>query len=114
MQTEYPRIRRHIILDQIEEKSDFLAKIPAKETSLVAEKWEVVHQVPGGVLAETLRGLLEAQDIRVYLAQEGAARAIGLSLTPMGEVSIMVPSSQVSLAKRVLDDYYAGKFEEDS
>ncbi|MFQ5616916.1 MAG: hypothetical protein ACE5GO_10730 [Anaerolineales bacterium] len=75
------------------------------------EKWEVIHKTPGTLQAEVLRGLLEAQGVNVRLAQEGAAKAIGIGIAPMGEVLIMTPTSQVRAAEAVINDYYEGVYE---
>ena len=75
------------------------------------EQWIEIQRLRDPVQAEILRGLLEAQGIQVWLAQEGAARALGLSLTPMGEVTILVPTSQVEEATGILGKYYAGTLE---
>jgi hypothetical protein len=77
-------------------------------------QWEEVERVSDTIEAEILRGLLEAQGIRVWLAQEGAARAIGLSAGPMGEVVVLVPSDQVAEACIILDQYHEGALENDS
>ena len=70
------------------------------------DKWEVADIVAGGLQAELMRGLLEAQEIQVMLSQEGAGRAYGFSAGPLGEVTILVPSRQLSEAKKILDQYY--------
>ena len=75
------------------------------------ESWEVIIEVPGELQADLLRGLLEAQDIKVFLNQEGAGRAYGLNVGPLGQVQVMVPESQRQEAQQIVDDYYAGKFE---
>jgi hypothetical protein len=75
------------------------------------ENWEVVLEVSGELQADLLRNLLEAQGIEVFLNQEGAGRAYGLTVGPLGEVQIMVPEHQSQEARQILDDYYAGKFE---
>ncbi len=76
-----------------------------------AEHWEMVAQVLGELQAELLRGLLEAQGIPVTLIQEGAGRAYGINVGPLGEIQILVPSSHSQRARRVLADYNAGLFE---
>lgn len=78
---------------------------------MTGEKWQEVIEVFGELEAELLRGLLEAQGIPVILNQEGAGRAYGLNVGPLGTVQILVPASAVQNARQVLDDYYAGKFE---
>ncbi len=75
------------------------------------KKWVVVSKVPGELQAELLRGLLEAQEIEVYLAIEGAARAIGITAGPLGEVDIMVPEEQLEDAQEIIKSFHAGEFE---
>ena len=77
-------------------------------------RWELLEVVLGDLQAELLRGLLEAQEIPVLLSQEGAGRAIGLSVGPLGEVEILVRSEDLLRARQVLDEYYAGEFAGDS
>ena len=74
------------------------------------ETWEIVAEVYGEIQAEMLRGLLEAQGIPVTLNQEGAGRAYGLNVGPLGMVQIMVPSHHSLEARQVLEDYQSGKF----
>lgn len=76
--------------------------------------WVAIERVPGEFQAEILRGLLEAQGIRVFLSQEGAGRAIGLSVGPLGEVEILVPAESRQLALQVLEDYRAGLFRDEA
>jgi hypothetical protein len=76
-----------------------------------AESWEVIIEVPGELQADLLRGLLEARGIKVFLNQEGAGRAYGLNVGPLGQVQVMVPNSQSQEAQKIVDDYYAGRFE---
>ena len=78
-----------------------------------AKKWEVIVEVSGEVQAEIMRGLFEAQGIPVVLIQEGAGRAYGLNVGPMGQVQILAPSNLSESANQVLVDYYAGVFEEE-
>ena len=77
------------------------------------QDWVVIGIVPGDLQAEILRGFLEAQGIPVLLSQEGAGRAIGLSVGPLGEVEILVPEQNQLEATRLLADYHAGLFETD-
>ncbi len=77
------------------------------------ENWEVVHEISGELQAEMLRGLLEAQGIPVMLNQEGAGRAYGISVGRLGQVQILVPSSHAESARSILNDYYAGIYEEE-
>jgi len=77
------------------------------------QRWELIVEVSGEVQAELMRGLFEAQGIPVLLIQEGAGRAYGLNVGPMGQVQILAPAHLSDSAKQVLSDYYAGVFEEE-
>jgi hypothetical protein len=77
------------------------------------ENWVTVEVVSGDLQAEILRGLLESYEIPVSLSQEGAGKAIGLSVGPLGEVEILVPASRQDQARKVIDDYYAGSLTTD-
>lgn len=81
-----------------------------KRGDMIQENWEEIEVVNGEIQAEIIRGLLEAQGISVLLSKEGAGRALGLSVGRLGETLILVPSSQKELALKILQDYYAGKF----
>jgi hypothetical protein len=75
--------------------------------------WEVIGEVAGDLQAEMLRGLLEAQGIKVWLSQEGAGNAYGLTLSTLGSVQILVPSESADSARLLMDNYYAGFYEEE-
>ena len=70
------------------------------------KKWELLDEISGSIDAEIIRGLLESQGIEVILSQEGAGRAIGLTVGPMGEIQILVPKDQLGIAQEILADYY--------
>ncbi len=77
------------------------------------ENWQVVYEIAGDPQAEILRGLLEAQGIKVLLSQEGVAHfAYSLTVGPLSTVQILVPSSQVEEALAILEDFRQGKFEQ--
>jgi hypothetical protein len=76
------------------------------------EKWTQVAVVHGDLQAELLRGLLEAQEIPVLLSQEGAGRAIGLTVGPLGEVRVLVPGSLSGQARSILAAYEAGTYQD--
>lgn len=78
---------------------------------MAEEEWVVVDKVQGQLQAEILKGLLEAQGIRVWLNQEGLARAYAVTVSTLGLVEISVPTSEVERAKTVLEAYYRGDFE---
>ena len=43
------------------------------------DKWELITTVSGELQADLLRGLLEAEGIKVFLNQEGAGKVYGLT-----------------------------------
>ena len=74
--------------------------------------WVLLTKVHEPVQAELLRGLLEAQGIQCLVSQEGAAKAMGVSVGSLGEIELLVPASQEGEARQILDEYYAGGFED--
>lgn len=78
------------------------------------KKWVSVTKVQGDLQAELLRGLLEAQEIPVLLSREGAGRAYGITVGPLGEVEILVPEGFSQEAKTILTMYKDGTFENQS
>jgi hypothetical protein len=79
---------------------------------MARDEWIMVERVEGQLQAELLKGLLEAQGIRVWLNQEGAARAYAVTVGTLGMVEVLVPTSQVAQAKQVLEAYYRGDYED--
>jgi len=79
---------------------------------MAEEEWVLVDKVQGQLQAEILKGLLEAQGMRVWLNQEGAAHAYAVAIGTLGLVEILVPTSEVEQAKQVLKAYYRGDFED--
>lgn len=77
---------------------------------MASADWKVLVEVSGGLRPEILKGLLEAQGIPAMLNQEGAGRAYGLTVGPLGQVQVLVPAEQYEEARQLLDDFYAGKF----
>lgn len=78
---------------------------------MAEDEWILVDRVQGQLQAEILRGLLEAQGMRVWLNQEGAAHAYAVAVGTLGMVEILVPTSEVANARKVLEAYYRGDFE---
>lgn len=79
----------------------------------MADKLMTVESVNGMLEAEILRGLLESSGVRVWLSHEAAGTAIGISIAPLGSVDIMVQEKDLDRARQVLDDYQAGRLEDD-
>lgn len=67
----------------------------------------------GMMEAEILRGYLRASGIDVLLRHESAGTALGLGAGPLGEVDLLVAPEQEQRAHELLDDYYAGRTDED-
>ena len=75
-------------------------------TTLEEQSHELVSvgKADGQVEAEIIKGLLNANEIEVWLSQESAGSALGLTVGPMGEVEIMVRAEQEDQARALLDD----------
>jgi hypothetical protein len=74
--------------------------------------WKVLDQVSGAGRAEILKGLLEAQGIRVILSQEGIGESIyPVSVGPLSEVQLLVQADQLVEAQQIVADFNAGVFE---
>jgi hypothetical protein len=63
-----------------------------------------VGTADGQVEAEIIKGLLAANDIEVWLSQESAGSALGLTVGAMGEVEIMVRAEQAEQARSLLEE----------
>lgn len=75
-------------------------------------QWQVLEQVSGSVIAEVLKGLLTAQGINVVLSQEGIGDSVyPVSVGPLSEIQILVPSNQLETAQKIMQDYQAGVYE---
>lgn len=80
---------------------------------MTPDEWVELTTVHGELIAESLRGLLEAQGIPVYLNQEGAGRAYGLNVGSLGATLLLVRQQDLSQAQAVLRAYREGDFDED-
>jgi len=79
---------------------------------MATNSWEVLDQVSGSARAEILKGLLEAQGIKVVLSQEGIGESIyPVTVGPLSEIQILVPDSQLQDALQILADYKDGFYE---
>jgi hypothetical protein len=76
------------------------------------DQWKFAVRVQGDLQAELLRGLLEAQEIPVLLSQEGAGKAFGFTVGPLGEVEILVPEKYLAEAQAILKQYEDGSLED--
>lgn len=58
----------------------------------------------GLVQAEIIKGLLNANEVEVWLSNDSAGVAIGFGIGPMAEVEIMVRAEQAEQARMLLKD----------
>jgi hypothetical protein len=54
---------------------------------------------------------VKAQEISTVLSQEGAGKAIGLTIGTLGTVQILVPSKDQERAQEIVEAYYSGDVE---
>ena len=78
---------------------------------MVEDRWVKVFVVQGDLDAEILKGLLEAQEIPVLLSKEGAGRALGLTVGPLGEVEILVPTTLQDRAVSIINQFQSEGFD---
>jgi hypothetical protein len=76
------------------------------------QKWELVEVVNDALVAEILKGLLEALGIVVNVVREGYQAAFGITGQMGVRIELMAPTDQVEQARQVIADYHAGKFQE--
>jgi hypothetical protein len=69
----------------------------------------LVYSANGHLAGEMIRLLLESVNIPVFVAQESAGLAYGLTVGSLGQVNIYVPADQVQTANEVLRAMEAGK-----
>jgi hypothetical protein len=77
-------------------------------------KWERVETVSGDIYPEMIRGVLESNGIPVILSHQGAVSAYHVSVGPLSEVEIIVPSEFLEQARALIDSLFAGELEEPS
>ncbi len=69
-------------------------------------EWVLVDRTQGMLAAEMIKSQLEAEDILVMINQEGAGHALGLTVGPLGEVEVLVPSDQEAAAREIIEACY--------
>ena len=74
------------------------------------QKWEFITSVQDPILAEILKGLLEAQGILVHIVREGYQAAYGFANQASVNIELLAPTNQVEEARKIIQDYEAGKF----
>ncbi|MGB1249641.1 MAG: putative signal transducing protein [Candidatus Promineifilaceae bacterium] len=67
-------------------------------------KWVTVEKTMGLLPAQILAGRLESEGIRARAMQEGAGRAIGLTVGLLGEGRVYVPKEQEQEARQLIEE----------
>lgn len=75
---------------------------------------EVVYVASGAIEAESVKILLESFGLKAFVNQESAGRTYGLTVGPLGEVEVLVPTDQVEEALKIISDMNSGRLEEPS
>lgn len=70
-----------------------------------------VYSANGQLDAEMIRIFLQSHGIRAESLGESVGTIYGLTVTPLGEVKIMVPEEQAAEALRLLADMESGALE---
>jgi hypothetical protein len=65
--------------------------------------WVPAAKVQGEIVAEILASNLRAAEIPVQVIQESVGHSFGISIGPLGTVSVMVPEEYLEQAKELLD-----------
>ena len=72
-----------------------------------AVDWKLIKKVYNHAEAEVIKGMLEAQGAEVLLAQEGAAKAIGINVGSLGEIQIHVRSEHEEMASQLVREFFS-------
>lgn len=73
-----------------------------------------VYAANGQLDAEMIRLFLQSNGIPAEVLGESVGTIYGLTITPLGEVKIMVPHELADEARRLLSDMESGKIAEDA
>ena len=76
-------------------------------------RWEVVARTGGLMPATIMAGRLQAEGIPARAWQEGAGRALGLTVGILGTGYVAVPEEFVELAQEILDNDDQTEWEEE-
>lgn len=72
---------------------------------------EVVFVAYGKLEAESVRILLESFGIPAFVNQESAGTVYGLTVGPLGEVEVLVPTKYIPEAKKIINAMKSGELE---
>lgn len=78
--------------------------------------WETVAKTSGLLQAQIMAGRLEAEGIPARAWQEGAGRALGLTVGLLGAGHVVVPDQFAGKARQILaeaDDVFLDNFDEE-
>ena len=67
-----------------------------------------LETVDGRHVADIIKSYFEANDIPLELSQESYGATTALTVAPLGEVHLLVPSSRLEEARELLKAFYAG------
>jgi hypothetical protein len=76
-------------------------------------RWQTVARTAGLLPAQIIGGRLEAEGIPVRVWQEGAGRALGLTVGMLGAGHVMVPESYAEQARQILAESEVGEWDEE-
>ncbi len=95
------------ILDLSEDELTEKPKTKAGSTTPRGEeeiKWVVVAKTMGLMSAQIIANRLQSEGIRAWAWQEGAGRALGLTVGLLGEGRVLVPAEDEAEALACLED----------
>lgn len=67
------------------------------------DEWVIIAHTTDRMEAEVVAGLLRSEEIPVFISQQGAGQAIGLTVGILGMIDVMVPRKHEALALSLLD-----------
>ena len=73
------------------------------------DQYIVVEVASGKLEAEMIKSYLQAYGIKCEISQEAAAWVEGLTVGPLAEVQILVPSHQGKQARQLIEEYHRAK-----
>lgn len=76
------------------------------------DDFESVYSASGKLDGEMMKNLLESFEIECLLLGESAGAAYGLTVTPMGDVEVLVHTADVEKALKIIQEYQNGQLEE--
>lgn len=77
----------------------------------MADEIQKIFTAYGQLEADMVRLMLEAAGITVILRRESAGMVYGLTVGPLGEVHLYVPSSQFEEARQLIHAMQSGELE---